>query len=97
MSRSFVVISESAAIVTDCDKRLFEIEEMVGTALCCRPFVGAHGVTRPAFAKNGIKRILRKDVLDIGDQQFLMLLLMMNAENQDRFDYIKQLFVRAGK
>jgi hypothetical protein len=36
-------------------------------------------------------------VLDIGDQQFLMLLLMMKSENEDRFDFIEQSFVHAGK
>ena len=36
-------------------------------------------------------------MFDIGDEQFLMLLLMMKAENEDRFDFIEQLFVRVGK
>ena len=44
-----------------------------------------------------MKRILRKHVFDIGDEQFLMLLLVMKTENEYRFDFIEQLFVRLGK
>ena len=33
------------------------------------------------LAKNRVERILRKHVLDVGDEQFLVLLLVMNAEN----------------
>ena len=36
-----------------------------------------------ALAENRIERILRENVLDVGDEQFLMLLLVMNAENQN--------------
>ncbi len=36
-------------------------------------------------------------MFDIRDQQFLMLLLMMKTENEYRFDFIEQLFVRLGK
>ena len=94
MSRSFVVVGESATVMADLNSCFVEIDELVGTPRC-----GVRTMRRavPTSSKNGIKRILRKDVLDIGDQQFLMLLLMVNAQNQDRFDYIKQLFVRSGK
>ena len=43
-----------------------------------------------------MERVLGKDMFDVGDEQLLMLLLVMNAENQDRFDFIQKLFVGLG-
>ena len=96
MPRSFIVVSESATVMTNRDNRLIEIEEMHwdGSPIDRRRF-GTLGVSRGICAKNRIKRILREDVFDIGDQQFLMLLFVMKTENEDRFDFIEQLFVRA--
>ena len=42
-----------------------------------------------------MQRILREDMFDVGDEQFLMLLLVMNPENQERLNFAKQIFVRA--
>jgi hypothetical protein len=72
--------------------RFVEIDKSVGTA-CCAVGMAPRGVRA---AKDRIKRVLREHVFDVGDQQFLMLLLMMETENQDWFDFIEQLFVRAG-
>src|ERR1700756_6057898 len=90
MPRSFVVIGESAAVMTNCDNRLIEVEEVEWKSFrsCAVPFI---------LAKNRIKRVLCKHVLDVGDQQFLMLLLMMKTENEYRFDLAEQLFVGPGK
>ena len=41
-------------------------------------------------SKDRIERILREDVFDVGDEQFLMLLLVMKAEGQDRLDFREQ-------
>src|SRR5882724_12112101 len=97
MPRPFVVVGEATAIMANRDGLFVEIEKAVGTALRCRPFFGAHGVTRPTRTKDRIKRILREHVLDIRDEQFLVLLLMMPAENQNRFDFIEQFLIRIGK
>ena len=35
-----------------------------------------------------MQRILREDMFNIGNEQFLMLLLVMNAECDDRFDFV---------
>src|SRR5437870_3602203 len=86
----FVVIGEATSVISNRDGCLFEIAGRVGTALRCRPFFGAHGVMRPTRTKDRIKRILRKHVLNIGDEQFLMLLLMMPSKDQNRFDFIEQ-------
>ena len=48
---------------------------------------------RPTSSKNRIERVLREDVLDVGDEQFLMLLFMMHAEDENRLDFIEQTFV----
>src|SRR5712691_62301 len=93
MSRTFIVISESATVVADCDGCHLELDEMGGTPRC--------GVRTAQDAvptlKNRIKRVLRKHVLDVRDEQFLMLLFMMNAQNKDRLDFVQQLFVSIGK
>lgn len=54
-----------------------------------RKFDGAHGVTRPTSTKNRIERVLREDVLDVRDEQFLMLLFVMEAEDENRFHFIE--------
>src|SRR5260370_10790357 len=50
-----------------------------------------------SFAENGIERVLRENVIDICDEQFLVLLLMMDAENKNRFNLIEKFFVSIGK
>ena len=35
-----------------------------------------------------MQRILREDMFNIGNEQFLMLLLVMSAECDDRFDFV---------
>src|SRR5436190_15629319 len=98
MPRSFVIISKAAAVMANLSDCLFEIDELAGTGCraVCRSFPCARR-SRSNFSKDRIKRILREHVLDIGDQQFLMLLLVMNAKDDQRFDLIEQLFVRARK
>src|SRR5436189_5736446 len=99
MPRPFVVIGEPVAVMANRDGCPLEIDETVGTPTCrgWRPFFGAHGVTRPTCSKNRVERILREHVLDIRDEQFLMLLLMMPAEDENRFDFIEQFFISIRK
>ena len=79
--------------MADSRHRFFESDKVAGTALRCRPFFGAHGVTRPTRSKDRIERILREHVFDICDQQFLMLLFVMSAQNKNCFDFVEQFFV----
>src|SRR5437867_3304504 len=99
MPRPFVVIGEATAIMANRDGCLLEIDETVGTPTrrSCRPFFGARGVTRRTCSKNRVEGILREHVLDVRDDQFLMLLLMMPAEDENRFDFIEQIFISIGK
>ena len=82
MSWSFVVISESAAVVANRDSCLFELNEALGR-------------NRRAFrrnfrlSKNGVERILCEYVLDVRNEQFLMLLFMMNPENKNWLNLIQ--------
>ena len=46
-------------------------------------------MTRLTSTKNRIERVLRENVLDVRDEQFLMLLFVMEAEDQDRFNFIE--------
>src|SRR6266496_1130115 len=75
----------SVTVMTNGDCCLLEINELIGTP---RPAVGTPQWGVPT-SKNWIERILREHVLDIRDEQFLMLLFMMNAENKDRLDFIQ--------
>jgi len=90
MSRAFIVVGETRAIMTNLDNFFIEIDEANR-----RGFRGSD--VDVGFAKDRIERILREDMLDICDEQFLVLLLMMNAENQNRFNLIEKLFVSIGK
>src|SRR5262245_862142 len=90
MPRFFVIIGESSAVMTNCDDRLFEVDKMNRS--------GFRYLTFPlTLAKHRIQRVLCEHMLDVGDQQFLVLLLMMKTENQDRLDLIEQFFVRTRK
>src|SRR6266478_2031677 len=95
MPRPFVVVGEATTIMANRDGCLLEIDETVGTPMRrgCRPFLGAGGVTRPTCSKNRVERILREHVLDVRDEQFLMLLLMMPAQDENRFDVIEQFLI----
>ena len=76
--------------MADCDGRFFEVEEVH------RGGFRRRGVSLP-LSKDGIERILREHVLDVCDEQFLMLLLMMNTENEDRLDLIGKLLISIGE
>src|SRR5262249_20301137 len=93
MHRSFVVIGESVAIMAYRSYSFFEIDKPVGTAFRCHPFFGAHGVARQTSTKDRMERVLREDVFDVRDEQFLVLLFMMHPEDENRLDFMEQLFV----
>src|SRR4029453_16566806 len=57
MVRTFVIIREARTIVTDFGNLFVELDKPVGTALRCRPFSGAHGMTRPTSTKYRIERV----------------------------------------
>src|SRR5580765_8199754 len=61
---------------------------------CVRVFAGRINC---ALVKDRVERILRKDMFDIGHEQLLMLLLMVHAENEERFELVQQTAVRAGE
>ena len=82
MTWSLVVVRESVTIVTDPGGRFVEMHKLH------RDHSFSAAIDLP-FAKHRMERILREDVLDICDEQFLVLLLMMNAEDKDRLDFIQ--------
>jgi hypothetical protein len=91
----FVVVRESVAIMAYCSHSFFEIGKLERSPSDrgFRPCLGAHGMMRPTIAKNRIKRVLRENVFDVRDKQFLMLLFVMNAEDENRLNFIEQIFV----
>src|ERR1043166_4863428 len=86
MARSFVVVGESVAVVSDRYDRFFELHE----ALRGDIFVAG---LRHGFRENGIERILSENMFDIGQEQLLMLLLVMEAERDDWLDFGEQPFI----
>ena len=47
-----------------------------------------------AFSENWMERILREHVLDVGHEQFLVLLFVMNSQRDDGFNFIQQVVRR---
>ena len=89
----FVVIGESVAIMAYRSHCLFEIDEPVRTALYCCSVFGAHGLRRLTSTENRIERVLRQDVLNVREEQFLMLLFVMDAEDENRLNFTKHTVV----
>ena len=90
MTWAFVVVSESTSIMADFDRCFFEIDEPHWHGL-------RRGFLDLPLAKDRMERILGEDMFDVGDQQFLVLLLVVHAENQDRLDFREEFFVSDGK
>src|SRR2546430_8704380 len=95
MTRAFVIVRKSAAIVTDLDDGFVEIDEMVGTDRRAVRLRRARR-SRPTI-EYWMERVLGEDMVDVGYEQLLMLLLVINSENQNRLDLIAKLLVRSGK
>src|ERR1700738_1911425 len=89
VTRAFVVVGKSGAVVTDLHNGFVELNE-----------VGCRDISRfdvdLTVAKDGVERILREDVFDVGHEQFLMLLFVMDAKYQNRLNFAEKSFVRAG-
>src|SRR5437879_11808046 len=104
MARTFVVVGKAVAIVTDLNYRFVELDELQradippGESVFWRIDLACRAVAwrRLGFAKNREERVLRENVFDIGDEQLLMLLFVMNSERKDRFDLTKQ-FLEIGR
>src|ERR1700724_930597 len=89
MTRPFVVVRKTQTLVTDLDDRFVELNEIYwGNAdvVCLRPIDLAFTIFR-------MKRVLSKDVFDVGDEQLLMLLLVMNAERNERLKFRQGFFI----
>src|SRR6266540_3354115 len=93
MPGTFVVVGESVAIMTDLHGCLIEMDERQRSQARWR----RARRSRPTSTEDRTERILREHVLDVGDEQFLMLLLVMKPENQNWLDFIDKVFVGIGK
>ena len=82
MTRQFVVVTKTISVMTDFDRRFIELNEFQ------RRDVDLRDVDL-LLAENGVERVLRENVFDIGNEKLLMLLLVMNSERQDRLDLAK--------
>src|SRR5436190_5005180 len=84
---TFIVVGKTLAIVSDPHGRFVESYELLGGNSCfLRSCLG--------IAKNRIKGVLREDVFDVGDEQFLVLFLVMKAQPNDRFCFREKCVIR---
>src|ERR1700693_1258015 len=90
MAGTFVVVGEGIAVVPNLRGCFFEFDEMLRQDF-------ARFEVALSLAKDGMERILRENVFDVRKQQFLMLLLVMSAEREDRLDLGEKFFVDFGK
>jgi len=87
MPWQFVIVTEVVAGMTDLNCRFVEFDEL------SRQVIGLRFIAlRPL--KNWKERVLREDVFDVGDEEFLMLLLVMDPQDHDRLDLAKQFLIR---
>src|ERR1700693_2114440 len=94
MTRPFVIVGESSAIVADLNRRFIKLNKLGGSR---RPgAIQSARRTRFIGTKNWIEWVLRKDVFDVGDQQLLVLLFVVNSQDEDWFDLAKQFLIGAG-
>ena len=82
MPRQFVVVTKSIAVMPNLNCCFSKFDELRGwnVDLMTRDFL---------LLKNRIERILRKNVFDIGNEKFLMLLLVVNSQRQDWLNLAK--------
>src|SRR5437762_13903624 len=92
MRRAFVIVGETRSVMANYCNYFLEINELVVGRTFWRALR-----SRPIPAENRIKRILREHVFDVGDKQFLMLLRVINAENENKLDFFVMVFVSIGK
>src|SRR5262245_3821070 len=74
MSRTFAIVGESNGSMPNLNDRLVELGEGEG-----RKISSLYG-DRPRITISRTKRILSEEMQDVGEQELLMLLLMMTAE-----------------
>src|SRR6266516_2297334 len=86
MAWPFVIVRKTGALMADFGDCFFENGEIYGSDFC-RCDVDL------ALTQDGVKRVLSEDMLDVRDEQFLMLLLVMDAQNQKRLDLVEEAFV----
>src|SRR5262249_7013615 len=89
MTRRFVVESETVALRTNRIHARWELEP--GERVHLRGWFWARSPVRRA---QGVER---EQILDVGEQQLLMLLLVMQAESHAKHDIGIALSVEAGK
>ena len=61
----------------DRDDRFIELDKVFAAP------TSSDSASAVRLVENGIKRILREDVFNVGHEQFLMLLFVMKAQGED--------------
>ena len=93
MLRPFVIVGEIVAAVADLDGGFIKVDELVGRDRRARRDFGRTARRSVPTTEDRIERVLREDVFDICEQQFLVLLFVINSERQDRLDFAEEFFV----
>ena len=87
MPRFFVIVAEAPSVVPDFKNRFREVDKVRrSNPARCNQLI--------ALPVDRMKRVLRKDMLDIGHEQLLMLLFVMQPNGKNRFHFHEQFFFR---
>jgi hypothetical protein len=89
MARAFIVVRESGALMPDGDDGFLKLDK----ALRGHPAVFNSG----RLGENGVERVLRKDVFDVGNEKLLVLLFVVKAQDQHRLDLREERVVRVAQ
>ena len=87
MPRFFVIVAEAPPVVPDFKNRFWEVDKVRRSNPARRNQLIALPVDR-------MERVLRKDMLDVGHEQLLMLLFVMQPNGENRFHFHEQFFFR---
>src|SRR5690242_9522800 len=88
MPGPFVVIRKFGAGMTDLNDTLVESDKLYWSRRVVR-------LGRWLLAEDRVQRILSKNMLDVGDHQFLVLLLVMDTEDQERLEFSEKIIISA--
>src|SRR5205823_11422900 len=80
---SFVIVREAGAGMANHNGRFVELDKMLGRGL-------AAFRCRYVEMKDRIERVLGEDMFNVGEHKLLVLLLVMQAEGEDRFQLLEQ-------
>src|SRR5450432_2306526 len=87
MAGAFVIVAKAAAPMANLENRFRKVEKTDG-------FNGPNFRNIFSLPENGSEGVLRKNMFDVGDEQFLVLLFVVQSDGEDRFDLSQEVGIR---